>query len=464
VIAALTKELALAKAKILELEARLGKNSQNSSRPPSSDVPGTRPSKKSRRSRKRRKRGAQPGHPGHFPPIPEHVDQTHEHRPKTCSSCQADLADAPPFGMPTIHIVFELPPIKPIIHAHQCQDVKCPNCGKITTASLPEDVPSGQYDPSVQAMTALLRGEMQQSVRQTSHVMTHILHVPMSTGMVSKTEAQVSEALAPAYQEAADFIQKQSLIHADETGWRQEKKRAWLWVAVSGMVSVFLVHVSRGAIAAKALLGAGFQGILCSDRWHSYRWVDSSSRQLCWSHLKRDFKSFLDYPGECRRIGEALLHQKKRMFRLWNRVRDGTLERGDFQRKMQPIRAAILSLLEQGQALPKGSSQAKCKEILKLKDALFTFVDTLGVEPTNNKAERALRFAVLMRKRSFGCDSERGSRFTERFLTVRATLRSQRKDLYEYLKSACHARLKKVPPPSLLPLSADQDEKLAMVA
>jgi transposase len=443
--------------RIVELEARLSRNSQNSSKPPSSDMPGTRPAGGKRGRRRRRKRGGQPGHPARFSPVPDHVDHVHEYRPSTCEHCLADLSGGTPTGSVVNHYVYELPEIRPIVHDHQCLDVQCSRCGLVTRASLPPGVPSGEYDPSVQAMTGLLRGELRQSVRQTSTVMTQVLHVPMSPGMVAKAQAQVSQALAAPYEEALRHVQKQDRMHADETGWRQDKKKAWLWAAVSGCVTVFMVHASRGALAARALVGAAFKGILSTDRWASYGWVPSARRQLCWSHLKRDFKSFLDYGGEARHVGEQLLSETRRMFRLWYRIRDGTLGRRRFRQSMRPVRRRILTLLAEGRSLPCAPVSGKCREILRLSEALFTFVDEKRVEPTNNAAERALRFAVLWRKGSFGSDSAGGSRFVERFLTVRATLRSQKRDLYAYLKSACAAVLHCTPAPSLLlPAQATQ--------
>lgn len=331
----------------------------------------------------------------------------------------------------------------------------------MTPASLPPGIPAGAYAPSVQTMAGLLRGELKQSVRQTSAVMTQVLHVPMSTGMVAKTQQQVSRALATPFEEALGYAQAHDRANADETGWREDKSKAWLWVMVSGLVTVFMVRASRGAAVAKELLGERFRGIVTSDRWASYSWLTPSRRQLCWSHLKRDFKSFLDYDPDARRLGERLLCETRRLFRLWHRVRDGTLSRAAFQMAMKPVRRSVVALLEEGEGLPCRKVRGMCKQIHRHHNALFTFVDIDRLEPTNNAAERALRFAVLWRKGSFGSDSARGSRFVERFLTVRATLRSQRRDLYAYLKAACTAALYGIRPPSLLPEAAETSSKLA---
>jgi len=455
-------ELAAARAENVELRARLGQDSGNSSKPPSSDPPSaTRPKGK---SRGRRKRGGQQGHQAHFAAVPGHVDQVHQYRAKTCEHCQGDLTDGELTGSSVSHFVYELPEIRPIVHEHQCLDVTCPQCGLVTPAALPAGVPRGQYDPSVQAMTGMLRGELRQSVRQTSAVMSQVFHVPMSVGMVSKTQEQVSRAIEAPSQEALRYCQGYDRLHADETGWRENKKKAWLWVCVAGLVTVFLVRASRGAKVAQELLGEALRGILSTDRWASYNWVASGLRQLCWSHLKRDFKSFLDHGPEAQRLGERLLCETRKMFRLWHRIRDGTLTRAEFQLKMKPIRRRIEALLEEGTALDCAKVKGMCKQILKLREALFTFVDFERVEPTNNTAERAVRFAVLWRKGSFGSDSASGSRFVERFLTVRATLRSQNRNLHCYLKAACTAALNGTSPPSLLPASDENTQAFASVA
>jgi transposase len=447
------EKIAMLEATIVELRAQLNRNSQNSSRPPSSDMPGDRPPPKGKHG-KRRKRGGQPGHQRNLSAPPERVDDVKEHRPPNCGHCGADLAAGTATGSVENHYVYELPEIWPIVTDHQCIHVECPHCGGVTRGQLPPGVPTGNYGPSVQAMTALLRGDLRQSVRQTSDAMTKLFHVPMSTGMVAKTQHQVSRALKAPYEEALAFVQRSDRLHADETSWTENKKKAWLWVAVAVMVTVFMVRARRNAQVAKELIGESFRGILTTDRWASYNWLAASARQLCWSHLKRDVLSFLDYGAEAKCLGRRLLRAHRKLFRLWHRARDGNIGRAELKLATLPVRRRILALLEEGTGLQSPKVRGMCREILKLQEALFTFLDHEGVEPTNNAAERAVRFAVLMRKGCFGSDSAAGSRFVERFLTARASLRSQKRDLYAFLKDACTAALHGTQAPSLLPNSA----------
>ena len=142
---------------------------------------------------------------------------------------------------------------------------------------------------------------------------------------------------------------------------------------------------------------------------------------------------------------------ENQLFTLWYRGRDGTLAWADFQGALQPLMARVHTLLEEGAPGADAKAQGTCRNLLKREAALWTFVWEPGVEPTNNRAERALRRAVLGRRRSFGPQSEVGSQFVERILTAVTTLRHRRRDVLNYLPAACVAAIRKQPAPSLLP-------------
>ena len=172
--------------------------------------------------------------------------------------------------------------------------------------------------------------------------------------------------------------------------------------------------------------------------------------QWCWAHLKRDFQALIDSPCQTnKRLGRDLMRPTQEMFALWKKVRDGTMSRVTFRRRMKPIRQKIDALLLRGycNALTYGF----CKELVEHNDNLWTFVDVEGIEPTNNAAEQALRHAVIWRKLSFGTQSAAGSRFVERLLTVIETCRRQRRNAFAWLTDAVQAHLERRPTTSLLP-------------
>jgi transposase len=216
-------------------------------------------------------------------------------------------------------------------------------------------------------------------------------------------------------------------------------------------VTVFRIFQNRSASGAATLLGKDFSGIVGSDRYSAYNSLDPLHRQVCWAHLKRDFQAWVERGGESQIIGRMLLARLKRFFGLWHRFRDGILSRADFQTVMKPIRLEVVDLLEIGTLLGHNETRRTCQNILKVKQALWTFVDREGVEPTNNAAERALRRGVIWRRRSYGTQSENGSLFVERILTAVITLRQQKRDVLDYLEVACKAVTLSNPAPSLLP-------------
>lgn len=438
-------------ARIAELEAevaRLSRNSTNSSKPPSSDPPGVaRPP----RQPSGKKRGGQPGHKPHQRrQLPQSkVNVVVPLVPAECCNCGAGLHgdDIDPLR----HQVVEIPPISPVVTEYVRHALSCDECGAITRAELPPGVPMGAFGPRLSAMIAVLTAKYRMSKRSVQELLCDFLGVELAVGSVCKVEQNISAALEVPVREAMAHIPKAAVVHADETGWREAKKKAWLWVAATSLVTVFVVARSRGAKVIKDLLGDDFAGVLTTDRWSAYAWVDVSQRQLCWSHLLRDFQGWVDSDGEGARIGEELIQQARRMFHWWHKVRDGTMSRSEFRLKMRPVQIAVGALLSTAEDCRDKRVAGMAKQMLKVEYGLWTFVGLADVEPTNNFAERQIRHAVLWRKSSFGTDSVAGSRFVERMLTTIATLRSQERSVLEFITDAYRARLTASTPPSLLP-------------
>lgn len=234
------------------LQEQLNRSSRNSSRPPSSDPPQ---SQRPTRPRGQRRRGGQPGHPGQtrtLVPV-EDVEEVVVLKPEQCSGCHAPLSGDDP--TPFRHQVIEMPPIKPVITAYQWHQLVCPDCGETTRAPWPAGVPSGPYGPRAQATVALYTGAYRLSKRTTQHVMDEVFGVPMSVGTIGPLEPATTEAVAAPVEEVRTYVQAQEVAHLDETSWRQGDKRAWLWVAVTSWVTVFVVRLSRGGQVARELLG-----------------------------------------------------------------------------------------------------------------------------------------------------------------------------------------------------------------
>lgn len=448
VLSLLTTVEALQK-RIVELEERLNQTSRNSSKPPSLDPPNAPP--RPQRPPSGRKPGGQPGHVGQGRRLqpPEHADRVVDIKPVSCATCGALLLGDDPH--PARHQVTELPRVQPEVTEYRRHALTCLACSATTSAAWPAEMPTGGFGPRAQATVGYLTGRFGVSQRDAEEVLETVFHTPISLGSIPALEAKMSAALAEPVAEAQAYVHQQPVNNVDETSWPEGPQRGWLWVNTTPLVTVFLILASRSAEAAKQVLGGVLNKIIGSDRYSAYNWLDPRWRQLCWAHLKRDFQAFVDRGGEAARLGQALLEQVAQMFGLWHRVRDGTLNRADFQAAMQPIQSRVGELLREGAQLAHDKTRRTCANILKLEVALWTFVRVEGVEPTNNGAERPLRRGVVWRRRSFGTQSDAGSRFVERVLTAVTTLRQQKRDVLDYLTEACAAASRGVQPPSLLP-------------
>ena len=437
--------------RVAELETKLGQNSSNSSLPPSTDR-GQNPRRNAKKGAKRKKRKKRPGGGRHRELLPpEEVDAFHEHFPTACGGCGKRLPNTADVE-PQRHHVTEIPEVQPLVDEHRLHAVEC-RCGCVARAKLPDDVPRGAFGPRLIATVALLTGLYRPSKRNTQRILSELFGVTISTGAVSNSERRVGDALEAPHEELHGFVQAQEILHADETSWQQKHKTHWLWVACTCTVSFFLIQAGRCTDGAKRLLGE-LDGTLVVDRLASYGFREGPE-QTCWAHLKRMFQGLAERTdGDCAKNGVPLLEQTRKMFKLWRRVRDGTLRHRTFQRRMPPIRAEIERLLDEAAQSPCTRTQGKAKALLKYHGALWTFVDVEGIPPTNNEAERALRHAVILRKLSFGTQSDRGSHFIERMLSAVDTLRKQDRDVMDFLIDALAAKATIATPPSLLPTAA----------
>ena len=438
----LEARVASLEARLADLEARLNQSSANSSKPPSSDGPHVKPAPPRRRSGK--KRGGQPGHPRQervlLPP-----DEVFHYKPKRCACCQSKLCGVD--ADPIVQQVIDLPvKLRRVIH-HCRHTLECANCQTLTTAALVPEAKSG-FGPQLQAAVAYFSGVGRLGKRTTQRLPSDLCDIPISLGSISKLEAKTSAALAPIHAEVLEQTQGEN-ANVDETGWRQGTKKAWLWVAVTQLLTVFLIRLHRNRPAFDDLAGPR-PGVLTTDRFPVYTHLKSDKRQVCWAHLRRDFQAMIDRRNAGSAIGEELLTLADILFGHWQKVRDGTRTRRWLVQKHLPwLQREVRLHLEQGTVSGCAKTEGVCRELLALETSLWTFASVVGVEPTNNAAERALRHAVCWRKTSLGTDSEGGSRFVERMLTVVASCRQQGRSVLDFLVQAVTMQK-----PSLLPQRA----------
>jgi transposase len=439
-------------SRVGELERRLNRSSRNSSLPPSQDPPSVPPRSGGKGSG--RGRGGQPGHEGKHRRLlpPEQVDEIVEHWPERCQSCarsfeELERVDA---AEPWRHQVAELPPIAVRVTEHRLHDLSCPECAARTRAELPVGVPRSAFGPRLQAAVVTLTVRNRVSRRDTTELARELFGVELSTGSVDKIIQRAGDALAGPHTQLEQRIKSASAVNIDETGWKTAGGRRTLWGALTSATAVFRIAPTRHSSEARMLLGERFAGIVCSDRYPGYDYLDPTQRQLCWAHLLRDFTAHSEGMSEQKDFGHAGLVIAHDLFNIWDAYQqDG--DRARLQAQTAPLQERLRTLLEHAARKSPRTKYHRsfAKNLLKRWPALWTFSHTDAVEPTNNHAERGLRGAVIYRKLALGSQSEQGERTIERLLSASVTCRLRKQSLYTYLTQVLTAHARGDPIPGL---------------
>lgn len=434
-------------ARVEKLERELKKSSRNSSRPPSSD-PSSAPARSKDPSG--RKQGAQDGHEGHGRPLLPAwaVDGIVEHWPERCRCGHAfGEAERVAVGEPARHQIEELPPINVRVIEHRAQRVCCPECGKRTRAALPEEVVWSAFGPRLQAAVASISVRNRVSRGDAVELIEELFGARISSGTVDAILSRTAAALADPHDDLLHSLRGGPAINMDETGWRTAGQRRALWGMFDSEHAYLSVESDRHEDHAKKLL-ADTNAIVTSDRWWAYTHLPLARRQLCWAHLRRDFKAHAEGLAAEKEFGQHGLALCERVFWAWE-VFGHTGDRCELKRTIRSLGREYKPIIRSYAA--KRARNKRCrgmaKNLLKAWPALWTFASHDGVQPTNNHAERGLRSAVIYRKLSLGSQSETGEQRVARLLSAHATCRLQRRSLFAYLADAiaAHARGDPVP-------------------
>jgi transposase len=429
VIQFLLAENAHLKKRIEDLEKRLNANSSNSSQPPSSDSPFAKPAKKA--SGKKGKPGAKKGHKGIRYQLLEPTEQK-ELFPAACACGSREFRDKEPYYT---HQHLELPEVALSVTHITLYRGECTCCGKTNRALIPPEYRTG-YGPRLSAVIAELAGSHGDSRSTIQNFCASVLGFSISLGAIQKILDRTSEAISPHY-EAIGTKARQALVnHVDETSWRLKGALCWLWVLANASVALFMIHGKRSKDAFKSLIKE-WEGILISDGYRVYtEWV--GLRQTCLAHLIRDARGLSESKNvELAKFGANALKELTRLCHMAHAPPTNGEWRAFYARLIRMITR------HHGKKDETGKFAAR---LLREIDSLWLFLEKTGVSPTNNHAERMLRFAVCWRKRSHGTVSDKGNRWVERMLSLRQTCRLQTRRTYPVLVEAIDCYFKERKP------------------
>jgi len=435
-------------ARVEKLERELKKSSRNSSRPPSTDPPSSPARSKDPSGRKR---GGQPGHEGHGRPLLPAwaVDEVVDHWPERCRCGHAFADEREPLGEPARHQVEELPPIMVRVTEHRAQRLRCPSCGRRTRAQFPDQVAGSSFGPRLQAAVATLSVRNRVSRDDAVELTEELFGARISSGTVDAIVDRAARAMAAPHADLLQHLRSARALNMDETGWRTAGERRALWGLFDRRHAYFEIASDRHEDRARELL-ADTQAIVTSDRWWAYMHLPLRRRQLCWAHLRRDFKAHAEGLAAEQEFGEAGLELCERVFWAWE-VFAHTGDRHELKRTIRSLQRTYKPIIRSFAS--KGARNKRCRgmarNLLKAWPALWTFASHQAVEPTNNHAERALRSAVIYRKLSLGSQSQQGELRISRLLSAHATCRLQRRSLFTYLTELITAHTRGDPFPAL---------------
>jgi len=411
------QQVELLEKRVEKLEVQNKKNSHNSSKPPSSDPPFAR--KKRKQKKNKRSKGGQKGHEPHQQQILE-PNESHLLPPKRCS-CGHSVFDPKQMKPFYVHQHIELPEIKMEVSHYILQKCACPNCGRTVKAKLPPEVSTG-YGPRLSALIGELSGIKGMSRNDVKQLCQSVLSLPIATGTIQKIVDRNTEALSPVYDRIGQIARGYWCNYIDETSWFRENDLHWLWAMVNERVAFYRIDPHRSKEAFDQLI-QDWDGILVSDSYGLYRkWV---KRQTCLAHLIRKADALAESKKtELRRFGEVIAAWLRQLIHFAKEPPDPK-QWSDFY----TFFLLTICLWE-----PDKTDAGKlARQIKREIDNLWLFLDHQGVEPTNNRAERALRFGVLWRKRSLGTQSKKGNRWVERILSLKETCRLKAKATFPVL-------------------------------
>lgn len=429
--------------RIVELENQIGRNSKNSSKPPSTDQKGNTPNNTNQKKKKPHVGKSRTPYP------PEEVDHQITCTRENCPHCKSTqlqlLAEAP-----VVWQQVELPPVQAIVTQFECQRYRCKECDKRSIGSLPEGVPYSAFGPKLMALIASLTGRFHMAKRDAMLLISDLYGIELSEGSIINIEENVANALDGVYDRIhCCVVQGKLPRYFDETSWRDSGKRHYVWIATNRSAAYYRIDLSRSQEAFFKVIGTNTSNPSVTDRYGAYNALDGP-HQYCLAHLIREFHAFAEEQGETGQIGGKIEGELRKACRIHAEWRDSKISSRQRVLRLFHSKRRLDELFTDAICFGSEEIASLCTRLSEAYKHLWTFASIEGMEPTNNMAERDLRKIVLWRKKSYGSRSVRGQRFVERISSVVETIKKNGKNVLSFLEEAVRAFYHKQSPPYIM--------------
>jgi transposase len=386
--------------------------------------------------RRRKKPGAKDGHDGSRRKTPPTIDARVEHRVEVCPCCGGPVRRC---KRTRTRIIEDIPKqITPVVTEHTIHRDYCPACKKHVEPVVPDAMPNATLGHHVVALTSWFHFGLGVTISQTMDILASHLHTQITAGGLVDGWRRLAQALLPWYEQIALETRSGAVLHADETGWRVDGQTYWLWCFCNHRCCYHMIDASRGSEALRKFFTEAFDGTLVSDFWAAYESVCAGDYQKCLPHLLRELLKVDEYnlAVEWADFSKQLKRLVRDGLRLRKRA-DFTVER--YASRIQLIHRRLCKLAD-ATYLDADASRLGGR-ISKYRDQLFTFLDTAGVPPDNNHAERQIRPAVIIRKNSLCNRSEQGAATQAILMSVYRTLKLRGLDATKTIAGALRTLL-----------------------
>ena len=444
------EQIAALLERVRDLEARLAKDSHNSSKPPSSDgLKRQLPRTRSLRRKTGKKPGGQIGHPGETLHLVVEPDAIVEHRPAVCAACQAPLPEG---GAAVVarerRQVHDLPPVRLCVTEHQALSVRCPACQEVTVSAFPPETPSrAQYGPQLRALAVYLVAQQFVPYARTRDLLADVTGARLSVGTLVEWVQAGADTLKPVEGELKAALRRAPVLHCDETGVRRGGRLTWAHVASTTRLTHYAIHTKRGAEATEAIgILPGYCGVSVHDGWKPYQAHTTCRHALCNVHHLREL-TFVEEQYDqlwASDLKEALLEMRMatEQARTQGLARPPTSQRDALVARYERLLALGLAANPPPHRHPHQRGRRKQSPVRNLLERLWlgqeqvlAFLDDLTIPFDNNQAERDLRLLKTQQKVSGGFRSDAGAEAFARLRSYLSTLRKQGVALLDALRT-----------------------------
>lgn len=432
----------LALKRISELEEKINKNSNNSSKPPSTDQKANTSKNKDKKDRKNRNKGVSRSK------IPlERVNHFVTCSLAECPFCASQkLKD---LNSPLKLQQVELPEVHAIVTEYSRTKHKCESCQKISFGDLPEGVPSSAFGPRLMGLLSTLTGVFHLSKREAKQLIKDLYGVEICEGSVVNIEERVTEALLEVYERIHKHVMQSGFTkHFDETSWRNNGKTCFVWIGSTAEATCLHIDPNRSKEAFKRFTGSLGKAPIVTDRFGVYNNIENP-HQYCLAHLIRDFRNYAERKCSDGEIGRKIEAALQEICRIQRRFREGEISKRSRGSHFGHLKKRLEDYLLEGFIDGSEKLQNLCDRLLEKFSNLWTFSEFIDVDPTNNLAERDLRRIVLWRKKSYGTRSKKGQTFVERVSSVAQTAKKAGKNILKCITEVIQSFYRKEPAPML---------------